>query len=151
MSPYTLLNRALRAEKNVTEEIVKVRDVLYLVMAALRKLPVVRGKTLYRGIRSKVDEKQYKEGRTVVWPGFSSTTPDMNTTKTFLSKTGGGSNGKNGKSSGDGNNDNNDNTGSAKSIKRIEMEDLKKKKEEDEGKGRRKGRRVLCKGDTVYH
>ena len=33
MSPYDLLNRALRAEKNVVKEIVKVRDVLYLVMA----------------------------------------------------------------------------------------------------------------------
>ena len=33
MSPYNLLNRALRAEKNVVKEIVKVRDVLYLVMA----------------------------------------------------------------------------------------------------------------------
>ena len=62
MSPYNLLNRALRGEKNVTKEIVKVRDVLYLVMTALRKLPVERGKTLYRGIRSKVDKKQYKEG-----------------------------------------------------------------------------------------
>ena len=64
MNPYNLLNRALRAEKNVVKEIVKVRDVLYLVMAALRKLPVVRGVTLYRGIRSKVDVRQYKEGST---------------------------------------------------------------------------------------
>ena len=54
MSPYDLLNRALRTEKNVVKEIVKVRDVLYLVMTALRKLPVERGVTLYRGIRSKV-------------------------------------------------------------------------------------------------
>ena len=30
MSPYNLLNRALRAKKNVIKEIVKVRDVLYL-------------------------------------------------------------------------------------------------------------------------
>ena len=64
MSPYDLLNRALRAEKNVVEEIVKVRDVLYLVMTALRKLPVERGERLYRGIRSKVDVRQYKEGST---------------------------------------------------------------------------------------
>ena len=39
MSPYNLLNRELRAEKNVVKEIVKVRDVLYLVMTALWKLP----------------------------------------------------------------------------------------------------------------
>ena len=36
MSPYNLLNRALHAEKNVVKEIVKVRDVLYLVMTALK-------------------------------------------------------------------------------------------------------------------
>ena len=36
MNPYNLLNRALRAEKNMVKEIVKVRDVLYLVMTALK-------------------------------------------------------------------------------------------------------------------
>ena len=36
MSPYDLLNRALRAKKDMTKEIVKVRDVLYLVMTALK-------------------------------------------------------------------------------------------------------------------
>ena len=64
MNPYDLLNRALRAEKNVVKDIVKVRDVMYLVMTALRKLPVERGMTLYRGIRSKVDVRQYKVGST---------------------------------------------------------------------------------------
>ena len=33
MNPYGLLNRALRAEKNMVKEIVKVRDVLFLVTA----------------------------------------------------------------------------------------------------------------------
>ena len=41
---------------------------------------------MYRGIRNKVDLSYYKEGETVVWPGFSSTSPDMNTTKAFLSR-----------------------------------------------------------------
>ena len=36
MSPYDLLNRALRAEKNVVKEIVEVRDVLFLVMVITR-------------------------------------------------------------------------------------------------------------------
>ena len=36
MNPYDLLNRALRAEKNMVKEIVKMRDVLYLVMTALK-------------------------------------------------------------------------------------------------------------------
>ena len=33
MNTYDLLNRALRAEKNVVKEIMKARDVLFLVMA----------------------------------------------------------------------------------------------------------------------
>ena len=129
MSLYDLLNRALRAEKNVVNEIVKVRDVLNLVMAALRKLPVVRGRTLYRGIRSKVNVRQYKDGSTVVWPGFSSTSPDMNTTKAFLSKTGTGKS-KNGRSVED---------DSTKNIKRIEMTEMnernEKEREEEEYSG----------------
>ena len=35
MNPYNLLNRVLRAEKNVTKEIVKVRDCCILVMAIM--------------------------------------------------------------------------------------------------------------------
>ena len=86
MNPYRLLNKALSTKKKEekAKQLVKVRDVLYLVMCALRKLPAVKGVTLYRGIRDKVDMNQYKEGSTVTWPGFSSTTPDMNTTKAFL-------------------------------------------------------------------
>ena len=65
----------------------KVRDVLYLVMSALRKLQAVEGVTLYRGIHEKADMSQYKDGSTVMWPGFSSTSPDMSVTKTFLAHT----------------------------------------------------------------
>ena len=75
-----------KAEKNTAEEIARVRDVLYLVVAALRKLPVVSGITLYRGIRCTVSRKLYKEGNTVVWPGFSSTSPNMGSIKAFLNK-----------------------------------------------------------------
>ena len=86
MNPYWLLNNALRTDKNKVQEIVRVRDIVYLVVSSLRKLPVVKGVTLYRGIRNKVSTSQYKEGSVVVWPGFSSTSPDMNTTKAFLTK-----------------------------------------------------------------
>ena len=87
-NPYRLLNSALDSKgkkANKIEEIKGVRDVLYLVMTALRKLPVVEGMTLYRGIRREVDLRQYKEGRTIVWPAFSSASPDMKVTKEFLS------------------------------------------------------------------
>ena len=64
----------------------KVRDVLYLVMSALRKLPATKGMMLYRGIHGKVELSQYKEGSTVTWPRFSSTSPNMNVTKNFMEK-----------------------------------------------------------------
>ena len=66
INPYRLLNRALRADKHKIEEIVKVRDVLCLIMASLRKLPVVEGVTLCRGVRREVDLRQYKEGRVLL-------------------------------------------------------------------------------------
>ena len=51
-NPYHLINTAL-AQKDLAE-IQKIKDILYLVMSALRKLPVVHGKYLNRGIRAAV-------------------------------------------------------------------------------------------------
>ena len=60
----------------------------YLVMSALRKLPRVTGRMLYRGVRGEVslDKDHYHKGNVVTWSALSSTTPDMETTKTFLAK-----------------------------------------------------------------
>lgn len=84
LNPYRLLNAAL-ASQNV-EEVKKVRDLLYVVMTSLRRMPVVRGMTLYRGIRSSIDMSVHKVGAVISWPAFSSTTPNMKTTKAFLTK-----------------------------------------------------------------
>ena len=51
-SPYHLVNAALAL--NDPDEVKNVKGILYLVMTALRKLPVVHGKVLHRGIRSEV-------------------------------------------------------------------------------------------------
>ena len=61
---------------------------LYLVTSALRKLPRVTGRTLYRGVRGEVslDKDHYHKGNVVTWPALSSTSPDMGTTKAFLAK-----------------------------------------------------------------
>ena len=50
--PYRMINDALM--KGEFEELIHVRDLLYLVMRALRKMPIVYNKPLYRGIRSDV-------------------------------------------------------------------------------------------------
>lgn len=84
MNPYRLLNAAL-ANQDV-EDVKKVRDLLYIVMTSLRRLPVVRGVTLYRGIRSSVDMSVHQVGSVISWPAFSSTTPDMKVTENFLTK-----------------------------------------------------------------
>lgn len=50
--PYRMINDALM--KGEYDELKHVKDLLYLVMRALRKMPVIYNKPLYRGIRSDV-------------------------------------------------------------------------------------------------
>ena len=112
-NPYRLINSALN---NKTEEnLRKVRDILYLVISSLRKLPVVHGIHLYRGIRvdvtddnaansssssssssdpmsesrnnsSDISKFNYKEDSIITWNALSSTSPSMNVTKNFLAR-----------------------------------------------------------------
>ena len=49
-TPYMLLNSALMA--GTPEALAPAKDLLFFFMRALRKLPIVHGKPLYRGIRS---------------------------------------------------------------------------------------------------
>ena len=57
IKPYRMINDALMEGK--VEELDRVKDMLYLVMCALRKMPVVYNKPLYRGITKDVlDEKK---------------------------------------------------------------------------------------------
>ena len=81
-NPYRIINRRNFAEMK------RVSELLYLVMSALRKLPRVTGRTLYRGVRGEVslDRDHYHKGNVVTWPALSSTSPDMETTKGFLAK-----------------------------------------------------------------
>ena len=92
LNPYRIINSALnkRTEKNME----KAKDLIYLVMKALRKLPVEHGMELHRGIRVDVSENtnqsggnsfpSYTEGSIITWDALSSTSPDMTVTKTFL-------------------------------------------------------------------
>ena len=61
---------------------------LYLVMSALKKLPRMTGRTLYRGVRGEVslDKGTTTKGNVVTWSALSSTSSGMEATKTFLAK-----------------------------------------------------------------
>ena len=67
--PYRLINEALM--QGDIESLTPVKDLIYLVMRALRKMPIVYNKPLYRGIRSNVLNVQKAEGDS------TSTTPNL--------------------------------------------------------------------------
>ena len=84
-NPYRITNRSFA-------EMQRASGLLYLVMNALRKLPRVTGRTLYRGVRGEVslDRDHYHKGNVITWSALSSTSSGMEATKAFLAK---GSNG----------------------------------------------------------
>ena len=81
-NPYRIINRRNFAEMQQESRL------LYLVMGALRKLPRVTERTLYRGVRGEVslDKGHYHKGNVVTWSALSSTSSGMEATKTFLAK-----------------------------------------------------------------
>ena len=85
-NPYRIINKSI-ASGNYNS-LQQASGLLYLVMSALRKLPRVTGRTLYRGVRGKVDldDGYYYNGNVITWPALSSTSPNMDTTKKFLAK-----------------------------------------------------------------
>ena len=86
MNPYRIINRVLVTRS--TMDMQRIKDILFLVMTALRKLHPVRNRILYRGVRSAVNlsKGHYSVGSMVFWTALSSTSPDLNVTKSFLSK-----------------------------------------------------------------
>jgi hypothetical protein len=62
---------------------------LKLILTALRKLPPIGNRTVYRGIRLNMDHT-YPEGKTFFWQGFSSCTTSINILEgeQFFGKTG---------------------------------------------------------------
>ena len=100
-NPYRIINNALRERRG--KELEKAKDLIYILMKALRKLPVVHGKDLYRGIIVDAYERpnqqaapsgskpypklsDYKKGAEITWDALSSTSPDMEVTRQFLAQ-----------------------------------------------------------------
>ena len=67
-------------------ELRAIRDVLFCLMRALRKLPRVTVPTLYRSSTNRVivDGTHYSTGNKVTWHRMASTTRDLDVTKNFI-------------------------------------------------------------------
>lgn len=85
-NPYRIINKALVS--NDEKEFQRVRGLIFIILKALRKLPKIEGKTLYRGTRETVSRDNYNDGEIITWTGFFSTSPDVNSTKELMSKSG---------------------------------------------------------------
>jgi len=78
-SPYLVINQAL--DTRDPQLLFATRHLIWKLLAALRKLPRVYGKSLFRGITK---ELHYSKGETVCWHRFTSTTLDLAVTKNFM-------------------------------------------------------------------
>ena len=83
-SPYLVINQAL--ESRDPKLLYAARHLIWKLLTALRKLPRLYEKTLFRGLPK---ELSYKRGESVCWHRFTSTTLDMAVTKGFMAKEGG--------------------------------------------------------------
>eukprot|EP00727_Mastigamoeba_balamuthi_P003434 m51a1_g13088 hypothetical protein (569) ;mRNA; r:499-2716 len=78
---YFQLNKLLRSGKE--EEVREAEGYLYYFLGALAKLPDFNG-VVYRGNPNMEDVKsEYVDGRKIIWRGFTSTTTDANTARSF--------------------------------------------------------------------
>ena len=78
-SPYNIVNSALA---NRTEEgLLPLREYIFYLLQGLRSLPRFKKQSvLYRGVKmaQSVSKRIYREGRTLTWTSFTSTTTDEN-------------------------------------------------------------------------
>ena len=108
---YRMINEALL--RGGPEAVEPVKDLLYLVVSALRRMPTVYNKTLYRGVRGSAPhssseqdgevlndtsypsifnrgmefaEDDWTVGREVMWPTISSASPSASAAKEFLER-----------------------------------------------------------------
>ena len=81
-SPYRIINKAIAG--NDIEDLQNAKDLLFIVMTALRRLPRCEGKMLYRGTKSDIDKESYKPGSVVMWHGLFSVSTNMGAVKEFL-------------------------------------------------------------------
>ena len=88
-SPYNVVNSALASRSE--ESLLPLRDYIFYLLQGLRSLPRFRKQSvLYRGVKmAHSDVKEiYREGRTLTWTSFTSTSTDENKARPFAGKEG---------------------------------------------------------------
>ena len=81
LSPYMVINNTL-CGPHTPPNLIKIRNLIVLLLRALRKLPRVEKNVLYRGIR-KDEGGQLSIGNEIMFWGFTSTSTNMTITKSF--------------------------------------------------------------------
>eukprot|EP00438_Fugacium_kawagutii_P011578 Skav212066 [mRNA] locus=scaffold2639:76303:86913:- [translate_table: standard] len=96
-SLYFVLNEALRAQKR--EKVKPWRDVILLLLTAMKKLPPVQDRVVHRAVKVHARDlgtlatcKQATADEEFMWAGFSSTTTHVGSMQDFLGTTGGRTN-----------------------------------------------------------
>lgn len=87
--PFRVINTCLGRIRTM-EALEKIKDIFFNIVSGLRKLPrfYPTSKTLYRGIRERVDLEMYTRGNVVTWSAFSSASTDMSVIRNFLMSSG---------------------------------------------------------------
>lgn len=87
--PFRVINTCLGRIRTM-EALEKIKDIFFNIVSGLRKLPrfYPPSKTLYRGIRERVDLEMYTRGNVVTWSAFSSASTDMSVIRNFLMSSG---------------------------------------------------------------
>ena len=83
-SPYFIVNKALRAKVRVDVKLW--RDYIWLLLNALKLLPVAPNTMVFRGMKVGAETlgEDYNKGEEFVWSGFSSTATTVDVMKTFM-------------------------------------------------------------------
>lgn len=87
-SPYNVVNKALSTRN---EDLHPLKDYIFYLLQGLRNLPrFKKQKVLYRGVKMShlVAKNIYREGRTLTWTSFSSTSTDESKAYYFASDDG---------------------------------------------------------------
>ena len=93
-SPYQIINESLAGSRD-RKNLVHTKELVYLILSGLRKLPRTRpgvGQQFYRSIDARVPTTQaeangrqyYEKGKTVTWWSFTSTSTKFGTANTFI-------------------------------------------------------------------
>ena len=88
-SLYKIVNSAL--SKRSRDDLLKIKDYVFYLLQGLRSLPRFKKQNvLYRGVKmpQSVAREIYREGRTLTWSAFSSTSTDEEKARYFAGKNG---------------------------------------------------------------